>query len=278
MRILLTLISLAAGAYGLWWVGQNHPEVKGRVEDFFHTSSFRTLELRFTSAQIMDAHRRELLKSNRHQYLEPKLTFYPYLLLEVKYRHTDNETREGVVLWDLVDGEMVIDTRDWLKTHGFGDCLTSQAERHEFRILNVLANKGGTCDREALSKALHVENDTLDSWIDSCRRKKLIVQMGNRYRLHMEHPRLKTSPVTKVEERLVTQTTHHAERASKRFSLSEIQRLTKAAFGQDFTIRRTTDVYLPVHCIVVQNPDGSIHTSHWNALNGKRLRQAYFVE
>jgi len=278
MRILLTLISLAAGAYGLWWVGQNHPEVKGRVEDFFRTSSCRTLELRYTSAQIMDAHRRELLKSNRHQYLEPKLTFYPYLLLEVKYRHSDNETREGVVLWDLVDGEMVIDTRDWLKTHGFGDCLTSQAERHEFRILNVLASKGGTCDRETLSKALHVENETLDSWIDSCRRKKLIVQMGNRYRLHMEHPRLKTSPVTKVEERLVTQTTHNAERASKRFSLSEIQRLTKAAFGQDFTIRRTTDVYLPVHCIVVQNPDGSIHTSHWNALNGKRLRQAYFVE
>lgn len=278
MRILLTLISLAAAAYGVWWIGQNHPEIKEQVEDFIHTSSIRTLEVRYTASQIMDAHKKELLKTSRHQFLEPELTFYPYLLLEVKYRYSEAETKEGVVLWDLVDGEMVIDTRDWLKTHGFGDCIATQADRREFRILNFLANKGGISDRESLYRALHVENEMLDSWINSCIRKKLIVQTGNRYRLHMERPRLKTSPVTKVEERLVTQTTHYAKRASKRYSLSDIQSLTRAAFGQDFTIRKTTDVYLPVHCIVVKNPDGSVHASHWNALNGRRLMQAYFVD
>lgn len=278
MKIITTIVTLAAAAYGLWWLNSAHPEIKGQVDNFLHTSSFRTLEIRYTASQIMEFHRKELLKTNRHTYLEPKLTFYPYLLLEVKYRHSDEETREGVLLWDLVDGEMVIDTKDWLKTHGFADCISSQAERHEFKIINILASRGGSCDRETLSKMIHTENEILDSWIESCRRKKLLVQIGNRYRLHMQRPRLKTRPETKIEERLVTQTAHNAERAPKRFSLSQIQRLTKAAFGQDFTIRRTSDIHLPVHCIVVQNPDGSIHTSHWNALNGRRLVQAYFIE
>jgi len=278
MRILTTIVTFSAAAYGLWWLNQTHPEIKGQVENFFHTSSFRTLEIRYTAEQIMESHRRELVKTNRHKYLEPKLTFYPYLLLEVKYRHSEDETREGVVLWDLVDGEMVIDTKDWLKTHGFGDCINAQANRHEFKIINALANKGGSCDREDLAKAIHVENDLLDSWIESCRRKKLLVQAGNHYRLHMQRARLKTRPETKIEERLVTQTTHDAEKAAKRYSLAQIEQLTRAAFGQDFTVRRTTDIHLPVHCIAVQNPDGSIHTSHWNALNGKRLIQAYFIE
>ncbi len=275
MRFLLTLLTTGGALYGLYLLNLSHPEIQDKAEELLHARSFRTLEVRFTAGQIMEAHRRELLKTTRHQYLEPKFSFYPYLLMEVKYRHSDDETKEGVVLWDLVDGEMVIDTKNWLKTHGFGDCLSVDADRHEFNVLNVLAQKGGSCDRESLSKSLRVENEILDNWIESCRRKRLIVQKGNFYRLHMQHPNLKTKPETRLEERLVTQTTQDASRTPRRYSLNQIQRLAKAAFGQDFTIRQTTDVYLPVHCIAVQNPDGSIHTSHWNALNGKRLIQAY---
>lgn len=278
MRLIILLVTLAVAVFGYWKLDLSNSDIKNRVEDLLHSGEFHTLEIRYTSAQVMETNRRDLLKSNRHQYLEPALKFYPYLILEVKYRHNEDETREGVVLWDLTDGEMVIDTKDWQKTHGFGDCITVGADRHEFKILNILARKGGTIDREGLAKTLQVDNEVLDAWIDSCRRKKLIVQNGNRYRLHMQNPKLKTAPVTKIEERLVTQAHQHADRVSRRYSLSQIQHLTRAAFGQDFTIRRTTDVYLPVHCIAVQNPDGSIHTTHWNALNGKRLFQAYFSD
>lgn len=282
MRLIFLFVTLAAAIYGYWQLDLSHPQIKGQIKthvaELLNSGDFHTLELRHTASHIMETSRRELLKSNRHQYLEPKLKFYPYLLLEVKYRHTEDETREGVVLWDLTDGEMVIDTKTWQKTHGFGDCITAGAERNEFKILNVLARKGGSIDREGLSKLLHVDNEILDAWIDSCRRKKLIVQAGNRYSLHMQNPRLKTYPETKTEERLVTQAHRDAERVTRRYSLSQIERLTRAAFGQDFTIRRTTDVYLPVHCIAVQNPDGSIHTTHWNAMNGKRLFQAYFSD
>jgi len=272
MRFLFTLFTLASACYGVWWLVSTKPEVKNKVEEILNTGSFNTLEMRYTANQIMDANRKRLLKDNRHRYLEPSMKFYPYLLLEVKYAVSGKKTREGVILWDLVDGEMVIDTKEWEKTHGFGDCINANTDPHEFRIINTLAQKGGSVDREALFKALRVDNEVLDSWIESCRRKKLIVQTGNRYRLHLENPKLKTMPATKLDERLVTKPQRNSEKISSRYSLSQIEKITRAAFGNEFAIRKTTDIYLPVHCIVVQNPDGSIHSSHWNALNGKRMQ------
>jgi hypothetical protein len=277
MRILFTLVSFGAACYGLWWLTTTKPEVKSKVEEILNTGSFNTLEIRYTANQIMDSNRRRLLKDNRHRFLEPSMKFYPYLLLEVKYTVSDKKTREGVILWDLIDGEMVIDTKQWEKTHGFGDCINANTDLHEFKIINTLAFKGGSADREALSKTLHVENEVLDAWIESCRRKKLIVQTGNRYRLHLENPHLKTAPTTKLDERLVTKPQRNADRIPSRYSLSQIEKITRAAFGGEFAIRKTTDIYLPVHCIVVQNPDGSLHTSLWNALNGKRL-QSHSIE
>ncbi len=277
MRFLFSLFTLAAACYGLWYLTDTKPQLKNKVEELLNTGSFNTLEMRYSANQIMDANRKQLLKDNRHRYLEPSMKFYPYLLLEVKYAISEKKTREGVILWDLIDGEMVIDTKQWEKTHGFGDCINANTDLHEFRIINTLAYKGGTADREALSKTLHVDNEVLDSWIESCRRKKLIVQTGNRYRLHLENPKLKITPATKLDERLVTKPQRKSEKISSRYSLSQIEKITRAAFGNEFAIRKTTDIYLPVHCIVVQNPDGSIHTSHWNALNGKRL-QSHSVE
>lgn len=271
MRILFTLICLGAACYGLWQLSETKPEVKSKVEEILNTGTFNTLEVRYSANQIMDAHRKQLLKDNRHRFLEPSLKFYPYLLLDVKYAVSHKKTKEGVMLWDMTDGEMVIDTKDWEKTHGFGDCINANTDRHEFKIINTLASKGGSADRETLIKSLHVDNDVLDAWIESCRRKQLIVQSGNRYRLHLEKPLLQILPSTKLDERLVSKPHRNAERVPSRFSLSQVEKITRSAFGNDFAIRKTTDIYLPVHCIVVQNPDGSVHTSHWNALNGKRI-------
>lgn len=276
MRALFSLLSLGAACYGLWWMVGSPPDFKEKVEELLHTGNFHTLEIRHTAEQIMQVHRKDLLKTNRHQFLEPSLKFYPYLLLEVKYAVGRNRTKESVILWDLTDGEMVISTKQWEKTHGFRDCIHANTESHEFKIINILARNGGICDRETLSKKLKLEHEVLDAWIESCRRKKLIVQSGNRYRLHLQRPQLLIHPETKLDERLVTKAHRNAECLAKRFSLSQIEKLTRAAFGNEFVIRSTTDIYLPVHCIVVQNPDGSIHSSHWNALNGKRLSSPHF--
>lgn len=272
---LLTVASLGGGLY---WVDKHHPEYKNVVLDYINSGKFHTLEARYTSEQIMQTNRKELLRTDKHKFLEPSLKFFPYLMMDVKYTKDNSHTGEGVILWDLTDGEMVLDTKNWEKTHGFGDCISAGAERYEFKILNVLADKGGSLDRVSLIRALQIESNVLDVWIDSCRKKKLIVQAGNCYRLHFENPVLSIIPETNIHDRLVTKPYKGAERVHKRFSAKQIQKTTMCAFGNDFAIRNTQDVFLPVYSITVQNPDGSLHTSYWNALNGKILNKNSMVD
>lgn len=278
MRLLSTLLAVSSLGYGYYWVNTNRPELKSKVMEFVNTGKFHTLEARFTSQQIMDMHRRALLKDEKHKFLAPVIKFSPYLLMEVKYSVSETETGEGVILWDLVDGEMVLNTNHWEKTHGFADCISAGVEKNEFRVINLLSQRGGVCDREAMVRSLQVENDLLGSWINSCRRKKLIVQTGSQYRLHLQHPRLSVKPETIVDDRLVTKSYKTTERMPKRFSHGQIKRIAEAAFGQDFALRQTLDVYLPIYCLTVENPDGSHHTSYWNAINGQQINFTSMLE
>jgi hypothetical protein len=273
--LLSVLFALCAGAYITW---NRMPHLRSKVEELLTGATFQTLEVRYSAENIMDAHRKELLKDNDHVFLEPTLKFIPYLLMDVKYTRNQDKTGEGVILWGLVDGEMVINTSTWEKTHGFTDCITSNATRQEFKIINALASRGGSWDREGLSKFLNLENNILDTWVDSCRKKSLIVQTGNSYRLHLQNPKLQVIPETKLEHWLVTKPTKHALRIKRRYRPAQIEVTARAAFGGDFAIRKTSEIFLPIYSIVVQNPDGSQMTTYWNALNGKRFVPPYDFE
>lgn len=274
MRALIVTLLLFTVVSGGFWSWNFQPKVRAKVEELLSSSTFQTLEVRYSAESIMEAHKKELLKDHHHVFLEPTLKFVPYLLMDVKYIRPNEKTGEGVMLWGLVDGEMVINTGTWEKTHGFIDCITTNATRQEFKIINALAERGGFWDRDGLSKFLNIENNILDTWVDSCRKKSLIVQNGNTYRLHMQNPKLKVIPETKLDQWLVTKQTKNAFRVKRQFRPSQIEYIAKAAFGDNFAIRKTTEIFLPVYSIVVQNPDGSQMTSYWNALNGKRLNAA----
>ena len=275
----VTIISISVVVLiAAFWAWNFAPSFRTKTEDFFSTGTFQTLEVRYSAERIMDAHRKDLLKDNEHVFLEPTLKFHPYLLMEVKYNRSYDRTGEGVILWSLVDGEMVINAGTWEKTHGFSDCIASNATRHEFKIINALAGHGGACDREGLSKFLSIENNVLDEWAETCRKKSLIVQNGNVYRLHLQNPKLQVIPETKLDLNLVTKNTKHAVREKKHFRGAQIEQIARAAFGPDFAIRKTTEIFLPVYSITVQNPDGSQMTSYWNALNGARIAQPYILE
>ncbi|MDP1608230.1 MAG: hypothetical protein Q8L98_02815 [Chlamydiales bacterium] len=272
--IFLCLFSVVGG----FWAWNSVPAFRNRVEDLITSGTFQTLEARYSAEQIMEVHRKELLKDAQHVFLSPVLKFVPYLLMEVKYSRAQDKTAEGMMLWGLLDGEMVINTSTWEKTHGFTDCLASNATRQEFKIINALASKGGAWDRDGLSHFLNIENHILDNWIDGCRKKSLIVQKGNTYRLHLQNPKLQVIPETKLEQWLVKKSSKNVVRVKRRYRPAQIENIAKAAFGNDFAIRKTTEVFLPIYSIVVQNPDGSQMTTYWNALNGKQMAQPTFIE
>ena len=275
MRKISILLVIAILAVGGWWLWANNKNLSGMLDQYVGNSDVLTLEARHTAQDIMDNHRSELLGDSKRTFQEPSLKFYPYLLLEVKYLTPDRKSREGVILWGLEDGEMVLNTDNWEKTHGFQDALDAEANRNDFRIINALAAHGGTISRDELLRELRVEPETADLWIDSVRQKHLIVQQGGGYILHFENPKILVTPQTKISQWLVTKPYSHASRVSSKYSKSQIEKLAKAAFGPEFTIRSDKEVFLPVYNIEVLNPDGSILTSYWNALNGQRINPKY---
>lgn len=261
---------------GGWWFWQSDTfsDWKDRAFQYIDNRDIVTLESRFLPEQILDAHRQELLGDDKRTLQHTLLKYYPYLLLDVKYTD-DQKTREGVLLWGLQDGEMVLNTETWETTRGFRDCLECQATRQDFKIIQTLARRQGAMQIDDLQKELRLEKEVLDSWIEEVKRKHLVVQKGQLLQLHFESPRLLVTPQTRIKQHLVSKPLGAGQKASKTYSRSQIIAITQAAFGNDFKIRSEQEVFLPVYSLDILNPDGSIQVSEWNALTGQRIIPRY---
>jgi hypothetical protein len=279
MRFIFSIISFAAVCYGGYYFWNNHPEVRAAASEFVSrsvkTSEVQTLEVRYSADQIINKYKETLLKNKKYTFLEPQLKFHPYLMMEVKFSKNNQETSEGLMLWSLVNGEMVLNTITWEMTHGYEDCLNAKVSKAEFTILNLIARSGGVLDKKTLLSNMKSSNGSIQSLIASCKRKKLIVETEQTFRLHFENPRLTQQPQTNVEHWLVTKTTKQETTVPKKYSAAQIKSLAENAFGHDFAIRKVTEVFLPVYTIGIQNPDGSIYSTYFNAVSGSRIHSNY---
>lgn len=263
---------IAVVGFGGWWLWENK-DIKDTIIGYVENSDLLTLESRFTPDQLMESHRKDLIGSNPRTFQEPVYKYYPYLLLEVKYTE-DKKSREGVILWGMQDGEMVLNTTTWETTHGFADCLSCQADRNDFKIIQALS-QSGTSSIESLQKDLQIEKDVLENWIDSAKKKHLVVQKGSQLQLHFENPKITFIPQTRLKQHLVSKPIGLGQKVSEMYSRNEIIRMAKAAFGSDFTIRKEQKIFLPVYTLIVRNPDESLHISDWNAVTGQRIAVPY---
>lgn len=242
------------------------------LRTYVENSDILTLETRYTADTIMDQHRKELIGNAGRSYQEPALHFHPYLMMDVKYYDKNHKTRQGVILWSLIDGEMVINSDKWEKTRGFEDAINANASAQEFRLLNALADNKGSLARDKLQKELDLDQDHLATLIESCKQKQLVVIQGNDLMLHFEDPLFNVVPQTKLAQDLVIKPYYQGKKLSANYSRAKVERTAKAAFGNDFTIREIKEIYLPVWQIAVLNPDGSLLVTDWNALTGEKMR------
>jgi hypothetical protein len=271
MRLITILVVALLVGWGGYYAFKHSEPIRQFAHNALPSGEFRTLEIRYSAEEIMQSHKNELLKNSSYSFLEPKLLFYPYLMMDVKYAKGRGATGEGILLWGLNDGEMVIHTGTWEKTHGFEDCLAAKADKNDFKIIQTLVENGGIIDREKLYGFFNVDQEVIDRWTESCRIKKIIATGGNQLRLHLQNPLLKTEPATILDQPLVTQPAKHFHKVKGEYSTNQIKHFAQIAFGYDFAIRRTQEVYLPIYALAVQNPDGSVFTTYWNALNGKKM-------
>jgi hypothetical protein len=272
-RNLLAILLIVAAAG--WWIVERNPNVYSVLGQYIDNGEILTLEARYTPEKIMEQFGQEFIADGDRSFQGAELRFYPYALLDVKYSAPDKKTREGVLLWSLFDGEMVIDCKSWAKTHGFEDAINAQANRNDFKLLNVLARNKGKASFDQLQQELQIESNLLQQWVDDGKSKHLVLQKGNEVQLHFQDPRLLVSPQTSINECMVTKPYSHAQKVARNYSFKQIEKTAHAAFGDDFTIRSKKELYLPVYVIEVLNPDGSILTTEWNALNGQRLIPRY---
>lgn len=272
MRFILSIITTALVCYGGYWFWQNNPEVREWVSDFVFKQvaqkEFQTLEIRYSAEQIMQAAKAQLIRDRNYHYREPKLKFYPYVLLDVKFSRSDQKTEEGTMLWSLVDGEFVIDTKTWEKTHGYEDCINANVTKAEFLLINAVAKANGLIDKKQLLSLGGSDSRAIENTINSCKKKKLLVEYSAGLRLHFENPKLAIYPITQFDQPVVTKSYKSAITVSRNYTINQIKQLADAAFGKDFAIRGAQEVFLPIYTIEVQNPDGTVQTTHWNAVNG----------
>lgn len=265
-RSLILLAALVLVIGGVWaW---NNTQ----LFQYIQNGEILTFEAKFTPEEVLELHNKDILgAAHQRELRETKLKFYPYLLLEVKYPSANKTSSEGVQFWSLVDGEMVLNTKTWEKTHGFEDAINANASPEDVKVMQALAKNRIGMTLDQLQKALHVDGDQVSSWVESAREKHLVVQFGKEINLHFQNPKIPLTPHTEMSESIVTQPYAETTKVTRNYSRSQIERMARAAFGHDFTIRSVKEVFLPVYSIETVNPDGSVFTSFWNAINGNRI-------
>ncbi len=275
MGFIINIVLCSALVYGGYWAWNEFPQIRQMTHEHlpkeWSGEEMIALEARFSEKQLSE----KLQGTNATGDSIAAITtreFHPYLLMEVKFIKGSTETGEGILLWSLEDGEMVLRTGKWTTTHGFADCLDCGASRDDLRILNALAKRGGRLDRNALLLDIHADPEQIDSWLESCRHKQLIVQQGNNYRIHLQHAVWAFQPTTNIDIPLVQRGLARGSRVSKRYTASQIEGMAQFVFGSDFAIRSKKEVYLPVYLIEVHNEDGSKKSMRWNAFSGEPYR------
>jgi hypothetical protein len=174
------------------------------------------------------------------------------------------------MLWDLTDGELVLDTNSFDHTQGFSDCLMSSATADDFRILHTLTKKG-PLSKEGVIKELGSDDAVICDRIESLRKRHLVIIANDIVRLHVESPLLKVEPLTVITRPFVSRHSTHDTLISPTYSKSDIETLVQAAFGPDLAIRSSRIIYIPTYEVHINNPDGSLRKTYWNGISSKEM-------
>ncbi len=270
-RFLIIFVLAVGGLSGYWLWNHNH-QVRQSFENYIENKELLTFESRYSSDQILEE---QILASREHigsrLQVPPALSYYPYLLLDVYYVTGDHRLHEGLILWSMTEGEMVLDSSTWELSNGFETCLITNATRADFKVMNSIARHGGNATRNHLSQEMRIDLATIEPWIQGAFQKNLISQKDSILSLQFHHPNFYVTPQTRINQWLVTKQYQYAHRLPENYSKVQIERIANAAFGQDFTIRESKIVYLPVYSIVEEKANGTTATNHWNGLTGKRI-------
>lgn len=273
---LLLVLALGLGLY-IYLFPQYQPE--SLLRSTIHTINSKispreieidTFEISYPENEIA-AKMAKALPTEKHTLNAGKLLYTPCLLLEVKYNKNGRSTETAEMLWDLLEGEMILSTDHFQETSGFCDCLKSKANIDDFRMLHTLASRGGAMSQEALIQQSGIDEGRASSIIESLRYRHLITVTTDGIRLHVKNPLFRVDPETKMTRHIVQRKIQSSCTVPETFSESQIESLIQSAYGKDIAILESSFIWIPVWQMDITNPDGSMRRTFWNALSGKEM-------
>lgn len=258
-------------AVGLWQSGFLE-EWGDRLDEYITNQQALTWEQRVSPEGLMEQHKTELLGHplGQKSFQEPRRLYAPYLLCEVKYTK-ERKSREGLLLLSLLDGEMVVGTDPWETTHGLKDCLEAGISSEEFLLLRLLAKRPDGVPLEDLQKEMKLEKEPFGVLVTGLRQKHLLVQKGPLAQLHVQEPRFAVIPESKIAQRIVLKPLTDGQKIPSVYSKASVRRMAQAVFGEEFKVKNTREIFLPVIRLQVTNPDGSTYATDWNGVTGARM-------
>ncbi len=266
-KIFFGIFLLGIGAFCFIW--KQSPSIQSLTKASI-SGEMLTFEAQKSADDLMQMHRNELLKTSYHQFLPARLIYTPHLLLDVKYSKNASSTEEGLLLWGLIDAEMVLDTQGWVTSHGLEDCLNAKATLGEMGLIRQIALRGGALKSDQLLPPSS-SNEEIDGLIKSCQKKSLLTLSGDLIRLHFDKPKFPALPFTRLNQEVVVTSGRNKTKMPVRYSTSHIKQFATQLFGNDFTIRQAKEVFVPFYELTVENPDGTLHTTYWNGITGDRF-------
>lgn len=267
LKRIFGMLFLASVGIGGFWAYQHIEAFKTLALPSDHDETIETFETVCLADEIL-AKQTRLLPSKHHSFGPVTLFFSPHLLIQGKYSIDNRSSQSASMLWDLTDGELVLDTNGFEHTQGFADCLTSQPNADDFRILHILSKKG-PLSKETVIHEFGGDDVAVCERIEGLRKRHMVIVSNDIVRLHVESPLLKVDPVTVITKPFVHRHTVRSALIEPKYSRQDLESLVKAAFGPNLAIRTCRMIYIPTYEIVVNNPDGSVRKTYWNAVCGR---------
>lgn len=247
--------------FSLFFFSPLKQQFKNQVQNYFFPQKQQLIPPIISSRELFELPP-HLLEAKNIEKVD--LIYHPLAVLDIKYSDSDYSTHQGKLLWDLIDGEMIISSRTWKKTSGLQEYLEIPLSAEQLSIAKKLASSPQGITLQDLCTATNSTEEIINEPLEFLLEKQLVKSSKNLFFLHQASPRFPELPITILERDLFFTEKREEDILSPKIPLDKVKNFSKKLFERDFSILNASTYYLPVYRIHVENLSGEKKIIEWN--------------
>lgn len=183
------------------------------------------------------------------------IMYVPHIVVEIKVVNQRQEVETIHQLWDLSDGEVVLNTGKWKKTKGLEDLMMSNIDNNTYRIALALAHKDMPMTTEDISKETGIDLQEVRIAIEKSKSLDVFFVNNNEVRLAINSPILPDFPATDNISLLLSTVNYASKNAKIKEEVHKeekiIELLNKKLFGNNYKVKSIKKLYIPVTQVII---------------------------